>query len=128
MICSEGELRPSEIRPEVCTHYHSRQHLPVGCTISPLRQPQTTTGICDYHLPIILQLAQDTYHSKQTGVRVENRASAFGGKTQDRSAHEACLQGLECRMLRSVHTKGAPFRVRATRGSARSAKSLTNRR
>ena len=99
MICSEGELRPSEIRPEMRTHYHSRQHLPAGCTISPLRQPQTTTGVCDYHFPIFLQLAQDTSHSKQTGVHVENKASAFGGKTKDRSAHEACLQGLECRLL-----------------------------
>ena len=56
MICSEGELRTSEIRPEVRTYYHRRQHFPAGCTISSLRQPQATAGVCDYHFPILLQL------------------------------------------------------------------------
>ena len=92
MIHSEGELRTPEIRPEVRTHYHRCQHFSAGCTISSLRQPQATAGVCDYHFPILLQLAQDPSHSKQAGVRVKNKVSAFCGKTQDRGAHEACLQ------------------------------------
>ena len=99
MICSEGELHTSEIRPEVRTHYHRCQLFPAGCTISSLRQPQATAGVCDYHFPILLQLAQDPSNSKQAGVCVKNKASAFCGKTQDRGPHEACLQGLECRLL-----------------------------
>ena len=98
MICTEGKLRPSEIRPEVSAHYHSSQHLPR--VLQYLRcDEQHTTGVCGNHLPIVLKLAQDTSHSKQTGVHVENKTSTFGGKTQDRNANEACLQGLECRLL-----------------------------
>ena len=63
MICLEGELRTSEIRPEVRTHYHRCQHFPAGGAISPLRQPQATAGVCDYHFPILWQLAQDPSHS-----------------------------------------------------------------
>ena len=54
MICSEGELRTSEIRPEVRTHHHRCQHFPAGGAISPLRQPQAMAGVCDYHFPILL--------------------------------------------------------------------------
>ena len=99
MIRSEGELCTPEIRPEVRTHYHRCQHFSAGCTISSLRQPQAMAGVCDHHFPILLHLAQDPSHSKQAGVRVKNQASAFCGKTQDRSVHEACLQSLKCRLL-----------------------------
>ena len=41
MVHSKGKLSPPHIRPEMCAHYHRRQHLPE----TTLTQPETTAGI-----------------------------------------------------------------------------------
>ena len=109
MICTKGELSPPKIRPEMRAHNHCRRHLPTRRTVPSLRKAKASAGIRDNHLPIALNMVQNSPTAKKTGIRVQQESSILSGKTQYWSTDQASFQSLKRRLLSVRPNKRGPF-------------------